>query len=351
MSDTTRLESYYYELPEERIAQCPAERRDASRLLVIDRKSGTLEHHVFSEIVNFLGEGDCLVLNQTRVIRARLIGRRHTGARVEALLIRDGDEPDTSWAMLKPSTRLKVGEKIEFEGGALTGELLPRNAAGEWFVRWIAPSPSREVIERVGRVPLPPYIRRDEGHQREPYDSERYQTVYARHDGSCAAPTAGLHFTKKTLEELQRRGVSLEYITLHVGPGTFRPVKVADIRDHVMHEERFEVDAGTSAGILAARKSGKRIVAVGTTVCRTLETMAGRGLLGCATSGETDLFIYPGYDFQVVGAMLTNFHLPRSTLLMLVSAFAGRGLVLEAYREAVRLRYRFFSYGDAMLII
>ncbi len=340
-----KVSEFEYSLPRELIAQEPAEPRDSSRLLVLHRGSGAIEHRTFTDIPGYLRAGDCLVLNDTRVIRARLLGRRSTGGRVEVFLLREvGDD----WweALVKPGGRVRPGTAVVFGGGILRAEIAGDTEFGGRLVRLTSTGCTvRHAIDRVGLVPLPPYIRRPVE------DAERYQTVYAREEGSVAAPTAGLHFTPRLLDRLRAAGVGTVFITLHVGLGTFRPVQVEDVEGHRMHEEYYSVSAEAAADINRAVSAGGRVVAVGTTVVRTLETVAGEGGMVRPGGGWTGVFIAPGYALRVVSALVTNFHLPRSTLLMLVSAFAGRENVLRAYEEAVRLRYRFYSFGDAMLIV
>ena len=333
-----RLEDYFYDLPEERIAQQGVEPRDHSRLLVVERGRGVRKHARFYDLPHFLRAGDLLVFNETKVIPARLFGQKEGGARVEALLVRQ-QAPDRWWAMVKPGRRLKPGARVRF--GSLAAEVVAVNDEGLRLLAFDAP-----VLERLaelGQTPLPPYI-----HQ--PVAAERYQTVYARRDGSVAAPTAGLHFTPQLLEELAEMGVEQARLVLHVGPGTFQPVK-GSIEGHRMHSEYYEVPAEAASQVNQALAEGRRVVAVGTTVVRTLESafVPGAGLR--AGAGETQLFIRPPYDFQVVGGLITNFHLPGSTLLMLVAAFAGYQVTMSSYQEALRGDYRFFSLGDAMLII
>jgi len=343
--------SYEYELPPELIAQHPSPRRGDSNLLVLQRETGTIRHEKFRHVCKLLHDGDVLVLNRTRVMRARLLGRRATGGRVEALLIRQAARPNEWWTMMRPGARLRTGERVWFEDGSVEAELLERSHTGEWLVRWYTPQALPDLLEEIGRVPLPPYIHRAHDQQRLPDDLERYQTVYATEPGSVAAPTAGLHFTNEMLEALETAGVELVYLTLHVGPGTFRPVKHNDVRLHQVEPEYFQVGRRTSRKLLAARRDSRRVVAVGTTVCRALESLALQGQLGQPMSGWTDLFIHPPYEFRVVDVLITNFHLPRSTLLMLVCAFARRDLIMNSYSEAVERNYRFYSYGDAMIIV
>ena len=333
-----RLEDYFYDLPEERIAQQGVEPRDHSRLMVVERGRGMREHASFYDLPRFLRAGDLLVFNETKVIPARLYGQKEGGARVEALLVRQ-QAPDHWWAMVKPGRRLKPGARVRF--GSLAAEVVAVNDEGLRLLAFDAP-----VLERLaelGQTPLPPYI-----HQ--PVAAERYQTVYARREGSVAAPTAGLHFTPRLLDELSEMGVEQARLVLHVGPGTFQPVK-GSIEEHRMHSEYYEVPAKAALQVNRALAEGRRVVAVGTTVVRTLESafVPGAGLR--AGAGETRLFIRPPYDFKVVGGLITNFHLPGSTLLMLVAAFAGYQVTMSAYQEALRSGYRFFSLGDAMLII
>ena len=344
------LDDYDYELPPERIAQTPADRRDGSRLMRLDRRTGALAHHRFDALAELLEPGDALVVNDTAVVPARLLGRKDSGGRVEVFLIDYADGTRSAGGgfacecLVRSSKPTRAGVRIRFEGG-LTGTVV-RAEGGSCRVEFAADGDFDAVLDRVGHVPLPPYIRRPD----RAADRSTYQTVYAAVRGAVAAPTAGLHFTPELIARLRGRGVRVLPITLHVGYGTFAPVRVADIRAHRMHAERFAIPAGTAEGIAAARTAGGRVVAVGTTVVRTLEDAADeQGRIRPGT-GSCELFIHPGYRFKVVDAMVTNFHLPRSTLLMLVSAFAGREPVLAAYREAVGAGYRFFSYGDAMLI-
>lgn len=340
-----RLEEFDYDLPPELIAQTPLDRRDESRLLVLERESGKMEHRVFHDLPAYLRPGDVLVLNDTRVLPARLIGRRkHTGGKVEVLLLRELGS-DRWEVLVKPGRRCPEGEELVFGDGKLTGRVLNRTEEGGRIIAFSPGGPKfLETLNEIGKVPLPPYIRT------ELKDQERYQTVYARHLGSAAAPTAGLHFTPELLKAIEERGIAILYLTLHVGLGTFRPVREERIEDHRMHEEYYVVRPGVAEAVNAAKKEGRRVVAVGTTVVRTLES-AGKSGEVKAGAGWTDLFIYPGFEFRIVDALVTNFHLPKSTLLMLVSAFAGREKILRAYQEAIRERYRFFSFGDAMLII
>ncbi|MCI6552240.1 MAG: tRNA preQ1(34) S-adenosylmethionine ribosyltransferase-isomerase QueA [Lachnospiraceae bacterium] len=336
---------FYFELPKELIAQDPLPDRSGSRLLVLDRESGAVEHHAFREITDYLSPGDCLVLNDTKVIPARLLGvKEDTGAAAEVLLLKR-QEKDVWEALVKPGRKLRPGAAVSFGDGILRGEILGIGEEGNRLIRFSYEGIFEEVLDRLGEMPLPPYIT----HKLE--DKTRYQTVYARYEGSAAAPTAGLHFTRELLDNIEKKGVSIACVTLHVGLGTFRPVKEEDILKHHMHAEAYQITGENADKINRTRQEGGRIICVGTTSCRTLESAAdGTGLLreGC---GSTDIFIYPGYRFKVMDGLITNFHLPESTLVMLVSAFAGRERVLEAYRKAVEERYRFFSFGDAMLIV
>lgn len=337
-----RVSDFDYELPPERIARHPADRRDASRLLELERATGRVRHRRFSEIVELLAPGDMLVVNDTRVIPARLVGKRPSGGRVELLLLEPAGEG--RWRALgKPGRALRPGSRLHFGEGRLIASVLGRAEGGTWVVELEHEGELLPLLEEIGLPPLPPYIDRDP----EPGDRERYQTVYAREPGAVAAPTAGLHFTPELLSAIRARGVSIGALTLHVGLGTFQPVRVERVEEHVMHEERFEVPDELAR--LINERSG-RLVAVGTTVTRALESVADDQGRIRAGSGRTDLFIYPGYQFRAVEALLTNFHLPRSTLLMMVSAFAGRERILAAYREALARGYRFYSYGDAMFI-
>ncbi|TYO99557.1 S-adenosylmethionine--tRNA ribosyltransferase-isomerase [Geothermobacter ehrlichii] len=341
-----RLDDFNFDLPEELIAQQPVEKRDASRLLVVDRAGDLIAHRRFPDLVDYLAAGDCLILNDTRVMPARLQGRKETGGQVEVLLVRRiGD--DESWLCLTRSSRpVRPGVDIVFAPD-VRAEVVRDQGDGFRILRFHCPGSFRQVLDEIGGLPLPPYIRR----QPEPADWERYQTVVARNEGAVAAPTAGLHFTPEVLERIRNRGCHVCTLTLHVGIGTFLPVRCDDIRQHRMHEEFYDIPPETAATVARVRENGGRVIAVGTTVTRALEDAArksGRVEAGC---GFSDLFIYPGFEFRVVDALVTNFHLPKSTLLMLVSAFAGRERILRAYREAVALRYRFFSYGDCMLIL
>ena len=338
-----RKSDFYFDLPEELIAQTPLERRDSSRLLHLDKTTGELEHRHFYELLDYLREGDCMVFNDSRVLPARLIGARPTGGSVELVLLRDLGEG--RWECLsRPGRKTKPGTELLFGNGELKATVESVAEGGNRIVRFDYEGIFLEVLERLGKMPLPPYIKE------ELQDNERYQTVYSREIGSAAAPTAGLHFTKELMEKIAAKGVKLCYVTLHVGLGTFRPVKAEEIEDHEMHSEFCIIPEETARIVSETKKKGGRVIAVGTTSCRTLESFAREDGSLPATSGWTNIFIYPGYTFKCVDALVTNFHLPESTLIMLVSALAGREHVLHAYEEAVKERYRFFSFGDAMFI-
>ncbi len=339
-----KRQDFYYELPEELIAQDPLEDRSSSRLLVLDRQSGAVSHHTFREIADYLNEGDCLVINDTKVIPARLIGsKEETGAKIEVLLLKRKE--NNIWeTLVKPGKKAKAGARISFGEGLLTGEVVGIADEGNRLIRFSYEGIFEEILDQLGQMPLPPYIT----HQLE--DKNRYQTVYAKHTGSASAPTAGLHFTPELLKELEEKGVEIARVTLHVGLGTFRPVKVDEITDHHMHSEFYRIDEEAAEKINRAKAAGNRVICVGTTSCRTIESAADETGRLEEKSGWTEIFIYPGYQFKVLDGLITNFHLPESTLIMLVSALAGRENVLGAYKEAVEERYRFFSFGDAMLI-
>lgn len=339
-----QTKDYYFDLPQEQIAQDPLEDRSSSRLLVLNKETGKREHHIFKDIKNYLKPGDCLVLNNTKVIPARLIGEKEgTGAKVEILLLKRR-ENDIWETLVKPGKKARPGAKIIFGGGLLSCEILSIEEEGNRLIQFSYDGIFEEILDQLGQMPLPPYIT----HQLQ--DKNRYQTVYAKYEGSAAAPTAGLHFTKELLKEIEGMGVRLAYVTLHVGLGTFRPVKVDNVKEHHMHSEFYQVDAQAAELINQTKKEGGRIICVGTTSCRTIESAATEDGMLKPCSGETNIFIYPGYKFKVLDCLITNFHLPESTLLMLVSALAGREHVLEAYKEAVDMGYRFFSFGDAMFI-
>lgn len=339
-----KTSDFYYDLPKELIAQDPLPDRQSSRLMVLDRKTGEVSHHIFKEIINFLNPGDCLVINNTKVIPARLYGiKEETGAHVEVLLLKrlEGDDWET---LVNPGKKLRPGAKIIFGDGRLKGEVMEVLEGGNRRIHFIYEGIFEEILDQLGEMPLPPYI------THELKDKDRYQTVYAKYEGSAAAPTAGLHFTKELLAAIEAKGVKIANITLHVGLGTFRPVKVEDVTEHHMHSEYYMVDAEATRLVNETKQSGKRIIAVGTTSTRTLETVADENGLIHPCSGETDIFIYPGYTFKCIDALITNFHLPESTLLMLVSAFASKEKIMHAYEIAIQEKYRFFSFGDAMLI-
>lgn len=344
MVQSMKTSDFYYHLPQELIAQDPLEDRSSSRLLHLDRISGQIEHRVFSDILSYLHPGDCLVINDTKVIPARLYGHKEdTGALIEILLLkrREGNIWET---LVKPGKKARPGAKIIFGNGILKGEVLEVVEEGNRLIQFTYEGIFEEILDQLGEMPLPPYIT----HKLK--DKNRYQTVYAKKEGSAAAPTAGLHFTRELLEKVKDRGVQIAHVTLHVGLGTFRPVKVEDVEKHHMHSELYIVEEDQAEIINEAKKKGGRIICVGTTSCRTLESAAGSDGYLKAGSGWTDIFIYPGYQFKMMDGLITNFHLPESTLLMLVSAFAGKEKIMHAYEEAVKEQYRFFSFGDAMFI-
>lgn len=342
---SVKTSDFYYDLPEELIAQDPLEDRSSSRLLVLNKETGKTEHHVFREIIDYLEPGDCLVVNDTKVIPARLIGvKEETGAKIEVLLLKRG-AGDVWETLVKPGRKAKPGTRISFGDGLLTGEVVDVVDEGNRLIRFEYEGIFEEILDQLGQMPLPPYIT----HQLQ--DKDRYNTVYAAHSGSAAAPTAGLHFTPELLAQIEKKGVEIARVTLHVGLGTFRPVKVDDVENHHMHSEFYMIDEEAAAKINKAKDDGKRVICVGTTSCRTIESAADENGRLSPCSGWTEIFIYPGYQFKILDALITNFHLPESTLIMLVSALAGREHVLAAYEEAVEKRYRFFSFGDAMLVI
>jgi len=335
---------FYFDLPPELIAQDPLEDRSSSRLLVLDKKTGKVEHKMFTDIVDYLQEGDCLVLNNTKVIPARLMGTKvDTGAAIEVLLLKR-HENDVWETLVKPGKKARVGAVISFGDGLLTGKVLDVVEEGNRLIQFSYNGIFEEILDRLGEMPLPPYIT----HKLQ--DRNRYQTVYAKYEGSAAAPTAGLHFTKELLEKVKNKGVETAYVTLHVGLGTFRPVKEDNLLNHHMHSEAYQVTQEAADLINSTKAAGGRIICVGTTSCRTIESAADENGKVHAGSGDTEIFIYPGYQFKVLDNLITNFHLPESTLIMLVSALAGRENVLNAYKIAVKERYRFFSFGDAMFI-
>ena len=335
---------FYFDLPEELIAQDPLEDRSSSRLLVLDKNTGDVEHRVFRDILEYLEAGDCLVINNTKVIPARLMGvREGTGATIEVLLLKR-KENDVWETLVKPGKKAKVGTKIIFGDGLLIGEVIDIVEEGNRLIKFQYEGIFEEILDKLGQMPLPPYIT----HQLQ--DKNRYQTVYAKHDGSAAAPTAGLHFTPELLQQVRDKGVEIAEVTLHVGLGTFRPVKEDNLLNHHMHSEFYNIEQSEADKINKAKQAGKRVISVGTTSTRTLESAADKNGMLHECSGWTEIFIYPGYQFKVIDGLITNFHLPESTLVMLVSALAGRENVLAAYKQAVEERYRFFSFGDAMFI-
>lgn len=338
------VKDFYFDLPQELIAQDPLEDRASSRLLVLGRSTGEVEHRKFRDILEYLNPGDCLVINDTKVIPARLIGSKEgTDAKIEVLLLKR-KENDIWETLVKPGKKAKPGTVIRFGDGILKGTVVDVVEEGNRLIRFSYEGIFEEILDQLGQMPLPPYIT----HQLK--DKNRYQTVYAKHEGSAAAPTAGLHFTKELLQEIEDRGVKIAHVTLHVGLGTFRPVKVENVLDHHMHSEFYVVEESEAEKINSTKREGGRVICVGTTSCRTIESASDENGVLKAGSGWTDIFIYPGYQFKILDCLITNFHLPESTLVMLVSALAGREHVLAAYEEAVKERYRFFSFGDAMFI-
>ena len=335
---------FYYDLPEELIAQDPLLDRSSSKLMVLDKNTGNYYHKKFTDILDYLEEGDCLVLNNTKVIPARLFGKRiDTGAVIELLLLKRLDE-NTWETLVKPGKKARVGAKIEFGDGILSGEIIDVTQEGNRLIKFSYCGIFEEILDSLGTMPLPPYIT----HTLK--DQSRYQTVYAKHDGSAAAPTAGLHFTNELLDEVRKKGVNIANVTLHVGLGTFRPVKVENVKDHHMHSEYYEVSKETADLINETHKNGKRVICVGTTSCRSVESASDENGVIHPVCGNTEIFIYPGYKFKVLDCLITNFHLPESTLLMLISALAGKDNVMKAYEAAIENKYRFFSFGDAMFI-
>ena len=339
-----KTRDFYYDLPEELIAQCPIEDRANSRLLVLDKETGDIEHRYFRDIIEFLNSGDTLVLNDTRVLPARLFGNRVGKEESIEFLLLKRTENDIWETLVKPGKKARVGHTIEFGNGLLVGDILSIGEDGTRFIKFHYDGIFEEILDILGEMPLPPYI-----HEKLD-DRERYQTVYSKHLGSAAAPTAGLHFTKELLKKVEEKGVNLAFITLHVGLGTFRPVKVDNVLEHHMHSEFYQVDKKTADIINRTKREGKKVIAVGTTTTRTLETIGNKDGLIQEKSGWTDIFIYPGYEFKIVDSLITNFHLPESTLMMLVSALASRDMIIKTYNIAVKEKYRFFSFGDAMFI-
>ncbi|WPC41290.1 tRNA preQ1(34) S-adenosylmethionine ribosyltransferase-isomerase QueA [Clostridium sp. JS66] len=339
-----KVTDFDFYLPEELIAQCPLEKRDEARLMLLDKNTGEIEHKIFKDIIDYLESGDCLVLNDTRVLPARLIGsKENTGGKIEFLLLKRIDK-DKWETLVKPGKRAQVGTRFVFGDGELKAEVVSVEEDGNRIVKFEYEGIFEEVLDKLGQMPLPPYIKE------KLEDKEMYQTVYSKEQGSAAAPTAGLHFTEELLKKIEEKGVNIAFLTLHVGLGTFRPVKVENIQDHNMHSEYYTMSKETADIINKTKKSGKKVIAVGTTSCRTLETIGNDKGEVREQSGWTDIFIYPGYKYKVVDKLITNFHLPESTLIMLVSALAGREKIMNAYNTAVKERYRFFSFGDAMFI-
>jgi S-adenosylmethionine:tRNA ribosyltransferase-isomerase len=339
-----KASDFDFYLPEELIAQHPLEKRDEARLMVLDKQSGNIEHKVFRDVLDYLEEGDCLVLNDTRVLPARLFGTKEgSGGKMEFLLLKR-KEKDLWETLVKPGRRAQIGSRFLFGNGELKAQVVDIGEEGSRIVRFEYEGIFEEVLDRLGQMPLPPYIKE------KLEDKEMYQTVYSREQGSAAAPTAGLHFTEKLLERIEEKGVKLAFLTLHVGLGTFRPMKAENISEHVMHSEYYSLSKESADIINSCKENGKRVIAVGTTSTRTLETIGGEDSRVREQSGWTDIFIYPGYKFKIVDALITNFHLPKSTLLMLVSALSSRDIILNAYENAVKEKYRFFSFGDAMII-
>lgn len=339
-----KVSDFNYDLPEELIAQHPYEKRDEARLMVLHRDTKQIEHKVFKDIIDYLEPGDCLVLNDTKVIPARLYGKKDTGAKVEFLLLKRIENDDWE-AMVRPGNKLKAGAKVSFGDGILQAEVLETLEGGNRRVRFTYEGIFNEILDKVGLMPLPPYIKENIKEE-----NEKYQTVYAKYEGSAAAPTAGLHFTEELLEKIKEKGVEIAKVTLHVGIGTFRPVKVENIEEHKMHSEHFYVKQIEADKINKAKETGHRVVAVGTTSCRVLESVSDENGKMKEIETDTSIFIYPGYKFKCVDALITNFHLPESTLIMLVSSLAGKDFIMKAYKEAVEKRYKFFSFGDAMFI-
>ena len=337
------LSEFYYDLPKELIAQTPLEKRDESRLMVLDKNTGKITHKVFKDIIDYLEPGDCLVRNNTKVIPARLYGKKETGANVEFVLLKN-IEGDIWEAMVRPGNKLHIGTKVIFGDGLLTAEILETMQDGTRKVKFSYDGIFNEILDQIGLMPLPPYIHESLK------ENDRYQTVYAKYDGSAAAPTAGLHFTNELLQELEKKGIVISNVTLHVGIGTFRPVKEKNIEEHHMHTEHYYIKEEDAEKINKAKREGHRVIAVGTTSCRTIETVADENGFVKECEGDTSIYIYPGYKFKCLDGLITNFHLPESTLLMLVSALAGKENIMNAYKEAVNEKYRFFSFGDAMFI-
>lgn len=339
-----KVSDFNYDLPQELIAQHPYDKRDEARLMVIDAKTQKIEHRIFKDVLEYLNEGDCLVINNTKVLPARLYGKKDTGANVEFLLLKR-IEGDTWEVMVRPGNKLKPRSKVSFGDGLLKAEVLEVLEGGNRKVTFEYNGIFNEILDQIGLMPLPPYIKE------KLKENDKYQTVYAKYDGSSAAPTAGLHFTEELLEKIKQKGVKIANVTLHVGIGTFRPVKAENVEEHAMHSEHYYIKQEEADLINNAKKSGHKIIAVGTTSCRVLESVADEKGMVKETEGDTNIFIYPGYQFKCIDRLITNFHLPESTLIMLVSSLAGKDFVMKAYEEAVREKYKFFSFGDAMMIL
>ena len=340
-----KVSDFDYDLPKELIAQTPISKRDEARLMVLDKRNQSIEHKVFKDIIDYLNPGDCLVINNTKVIPARLYGKKDTGANVEFLLLKR-IENDIWEAMVRPGQKLKSGSKVVFGDGLLKATVLEVLENGNRKVEFEYEGIFNEILDQIGLMPLPPYITEA---TRE--DNEKYQTVYAKYDGSAAAPTAGLHFTEALLEKIKEKGIEIANVTLHVGIGTFRPVKVENVEEHEMHSEHYYIKKEDAEKINFAKRTGHKVISVGTTSCRVLESVADENGMVKETEGDTSIFIYPGYKFKCIDSLITNFHLPESTLIMLVSSLAGKDFIMKAYEEAVKQRYKFFSFGDAMLIL
>lgn len=339
-----KVSDFNYELPEELIAQHPYDKRDEARLMVLDRKNNKIENKIFKDVIDYLNPGDCLVINNTKVLPARLYGKKDTGANVEFLLLKR-IEGDTWESMVRPGNKLKPGSKVEFGNGLLKAEVLEVLPGGNRKVKFEYKGIFNEILDQIGLMPLPPYI------TEKLKENDKYQTVYAKYEGSSAAPTAGLHFTEELLEKIKEKGIEIANVTLHVGIGTFRPVKVENVEEHEMHSEHYYIKQEDVDKINNAKKNGKRVIAVGTTSCRVLESVADENGMMREVEGDTSIFIYPGYKFKCIDSLITNFHLPESTLIMLVSSLAGKDFVMEAYKKAVEDKYLFFSFGDAMIIL
>lgn len=339
-----KVSDFNYDLPQELIAQHPYDKRDEARLMVIDAKTQKIEHRIFKDVMEYLSEGDCLVINNTKVLPARLYGKKDTGASIEFLLLKR-IEGDIWEVMVRPGNKLKPGSKVSFGDGLLKAEVLEVLEGGNRKVTFEYNGIFNEILDQIGLMPLPPYIKE------KLKENDKYQTVYAKYDGSSAAPTAGLHFTEELLEKIKQKGVKIANVTLHVGIGTFRPVKVENVEEHAMHSEHYYIKQEDVDLINNAKKSGHKVVCVGTTSCRVLESVADENGMVKETEGDTNIFIYPGYQFKCIDRLITNFHLPESTLIMLVSSLAGKDFVMKAYEEAVKEKYKFFSFGDAMMIL